>query len=358
MVAGVVLQDVVADALTSDIVPRCEADGTPRPQQAIVQEMAMVQVLARFTMLLGILLAGLAGAWAAQNLPVAVVLLIALAIPGLTAAAAIFGDIPNVATRPLDWTILAGGVAIAAITVATAAQSLSGAQELSFAASFFIVCALLWRIARELDADTRRAVVCFAAVAFALRSEPWLGMGYTWYSTDVLKFDEAFFTVLQQTSSSFGLIGLWVMCRIISRNNQTRVFLWLTCAAPLLALPVLSLILGAHHWIEATLGVDARQIALLSASYDIRVTNLLMIAMLTLTAFYAPEGRRATWFALMTSIFNLALQAGALQTKYLSLLFPVERGNYEHLPVLAIATVAVGTVVSLLAVLTVGRRLA
>ena len=44
-----------------------------------------------------------------------------------------------------------------------------------------------------------------------------------------------------------------------------------------------------------------------------------MIPLLTLIAIYAPAGHRATWFALMASLMNLALVAGELQTKYLNL---------------------------------------
>lgn len=67
IVAAIVLQDVVADALTSEIVLRVEADGTPRLQQAIVQEMAMVQVMGRFVLTLGIATTGFAAGWLAQN---------------------------------------------------------------------------------------------------------------------------------------------------------------------------------------------------------------------------------------------------------------------------------------------------
>jgi hypothetical protein len=52
---------------------------------------------------------------------------------------------------------------------------------------------------------------------------------------------------------------------------------------------------------------------------------LSMIPLLTLIAIYAPEGKRATWFALMASMMNLALTAGGLLTKYLNKIFVVSR---------------------------------
>ena len=82
-----------------------------------------------------------------------------------------------------------------------------------------------------------------------------------------------------------------------------------------------------------------------------------MIPLLTLCAIYAPRGRRATWFALMASLMNLALVAGALQTKYLNEIFVVGRGNYENLPYIVVWALAIGFVVPLAAILAFGRRL-
>jgi hypothetical protein len=81
-----------------------------------------------------------------------------------------------------------------------------------------------------------------------------------------------------------------------------------------------------------------------------------MIPLLTLCAIYAPAGRRATWFALMASLMNLALVAGALQTKYLNEIFVVARGDYASLPYLMIAAIAIGFIVPIATILAVGRR--
>ncbi len=50
-----------------------------------------------------------------------------------------------------------------------------------------------------------------------------------------------------------------------------------------------------------------------------------MVPLLTLVAYYAPPGHRATWFALMASLMNLALVAGQLQTKYLNDIYVIQR---------------------------------
>ena len=65
-------------------------------------------------------------------------------------------------------------------------------------------------------------------------------------------------------------------------------------------------------------GFGARTIAVIDAATASPFAQLSMIPLLTLIAFYAPPGHRATWFALMASFMNLALVAGQLQTKYLN----------------------------------------
>ena len=82
-----------------------------------------------------------------------------------------------------------------------------------------------------------------------------------------------------------------------------------------------------------------------------------MIPLLTLIAFYAPAGHRATWFALMASLMNMALVAGQLQTKYLNHVFVVERGAYGELGVLLVAVTILGFVIPIFAILALGRRI-
>jgi hypothetical protein len=79
-----------------------------------------------------------------------------------------------------------------------------------------------------------------------------------------------------------------------------------------------------------------------------------MIPALTLVALNAPSGRRATWFALMASLMNVALVAGQLQTKCLNLLFHVDRGAYANLPALRAAVLLIGFVVPVAGVLAFG----
>ena len=65
-VLGVVIQDVAADAMSTEVVERENPDGTPRDKAEVDRELGMVQVLGRLALSFGIfLVAGLAG-WIAS----------------------------------------------------------------------------------------------------------------------------------------------------------------------------------------------------------------------------------------------------------------------------------------------------
>ena len=89
----------------------------------------------------------------------------------------------------------------------------------------------------------------------------------------------------------------------------------------ILSAPDLILYYDLHQMI----GVDARTIALLDTMAESPLVHISMIPMLALIAFYAPAGKRATWFAVSASLMNLATTGGSLLTKYLNKWFVVSR---------------------------------
>ena len=129
-------------------------------------------------------------------------------------------------------------------------------------------------------------------------------------------------------------------------------------AGTILSLPNIGLVYGLHEWTEATFGFGARTIAIIDAVTSSPFAQLSMIPLLTLIAYYAPTGHRATWFALMASLMNLALVAGQLQTKYFNQIFVVGRGHYDALGPLLIIVVAIGFILPIAAIALFGRRVA
>ncbi|MBZ0141473.1 MAG: hypothetical protein K8H87_17155, partial [Pseudorhodoplanes sp.] len=84
IVIGTVVQDVVADAMSTEVVRRTDKEGAARPEDEVRAELGMVQVLGRLSLSGGILaVAGLSG-WLAGFLSRETVFLLGLFIPALS----------------------------------------------------------------------------------------------------------------------------------------------------------------------------------------------------------------------------------------------------------------------------------
>jgi hypothetical protein len=193
-------------------------------------------------------------------------------------------------------------------------------------------------------------------VIFLYRASPGVGEGYRWFTIDVLGFDEAFYGTLAQIGAGLSLAGAWLFSDVITRQPIAKVLLWLTIIGTILSLPTIALAMRWDLWTMEAFGFGARTIALVDTTVTSPFAELSMIPALTLVAINAPAGRRATWFALMASLMNVALVAGQLQTKYLNLLFAVDRGFYGNLAALTIAAIVIGFVVPVAGILAFGRR--
>jgi MFS family permease len=358
IVTGVVLQDVVADAMSTEVVPRVAPDGTARPQADIDRDLGMVQVLGRLALSIGIfVVAGLSG-WLAQHFSYATVFLIGLVAPAISVTGAALVRLETTERRPIDWMILGGGLVFGAVVAAIGLSGLPLGQELVFVVSLAVVILMLRRVTGGLTAENRRLILLTALVIFVFRATPGIGQGYQWFAIDRLGFDEVFFGVLSQMGAGLGLVAAWLLSDAVTRQPATRVLLWLTVAGAVLALPTLLLVHEGHVWTERVLGWGARTIALIDAAAQSPLVQVSMIPMLTLIAVHAPAGHRATWFALMASLMNLALVAGQLATKYLNIVFPVTRGVYSHLPALTWTASILAFVLPLAVIMAVGPRLA
>lgn len=355
-VTGLVIQDVVADAMSTEVVSRTNADGTPRPEADVDRDLGMVQVLGRLALSLGIFsTAGLAG-WLAQTYAYSTVFLIGLAIPVISVTGALLVNLETSERRPIDWRILGGGLAFGATVTAIALAKVPFNQEIVFLVSMGVVIWMLGRVTEDITPELKMRLFAAAAIIFAFRATPGIGAGYSWFAIDVLKFDEGFFGVLNQTSAAIGLVAAWLLSDAITRRPVTVVLLWITILGAILSLPNLALIHGLHTWTEAHLGIGAREIALFDAAAGSPLVQLSMIPMLTLIARNAPAGHRATWFALMASLMNLALVAGELGSKALNSVFVVARGSYGALPELAWSSMLIGLALPLAALALLARK--
>jgi hypothetical protein len=397
---GYVLQDVVADAMTVEAVPRVDEEGRPTPEDArklmhtTMQTLGRVAIIGGTVLVAGVnvgLFAGVEGMAEAEK--VAKYLLVyelALIIPAVSILGVLLAgairrrDARRLAAKgyeparidamlsshggapPVNWWVLGGGLAFAVVSLSVGLGKVPAAQEIVFGASMAIIVFLIWRLVRELDPDARATLVGTALVVFVFRALPGTGAGSTWWMIDVLKFDQQFLAKLSLITSVFTLLGLFVFRRFMAERSIAYIVGVLTVIGTVLALPYVGMYYGLHEWTARHTGgvVDARFIALIDTALESPLGQVAMVPMLAWIARSAPDRLKATYFAVMASFTNLALSASQLGTKYLNQIFTVTRevkdaatgaikvpADYSQLGELLLTTTALGFALPLLAIL-------
>ena len=397
---GYVVQDVVADAMTVEAVPRVDTHGeafdaaTRRLMHTTMQTLGRVAIIGGgvFVSLLNVLLfQGVESMPEAQKVATYIrIYEYALAIPIVSvlgvmlggvmkrrqlwrlresgmaaeqAAQLAFGRIEK--TEP-NWWILGGGLAFVAFSISMGLSDISLNKEIIFAGSMAIVIFLMSRLIKVLEPDDRLILVGTAVIIFIYRAMPTPGAGQTWWMIDELGFDQQFLAVLSLISSVLTLFGMFIFRRFMAERSIAYVIVFLTIASTVLYMPIVGMFYGLHQWTASLTGgvVDAHFIALVDTALESPLGQIAMIPMLAWIANSAPSNLKATFFAVMASFTNLALSASQLGTKYLNQLFTVTRevkdratgaisvpADYSELGWLMITAMLLGFAVPIAAVL-------
>jgi hypothetical protein len=358
---GFVLQDVVADAMTVEAVPRLDDAGRPYGEAQRKAMHTTMQALGRMAVVGGGLLVGLANVYylrgvgslgeAEKAAAYLVIYEVALVVPAVSilgvllapalrrrharrraaagrSEAATDADDAAYGRPPVNWWVLGGGVAFGVITLAIGLARLPLGQELVFCVMALILAMLVWRLARTLDPASRATLLGTLLVIVVYRSTPGAGPGVTWWMIDELGFDEPFLAKLSLVASTLTLAGLFLFRRFMAECSITRLIALLTVAQTLLAIPTLAMYHGFHEWTAARTNgvVDARFIALVDTAIDSPLSQIALVPMLAWIARTAPDNLKATYFAVIASFSNLSTAAAQLGTKYLNSVFEVTRG--------------------------------
>lgn len=359
---GYVIQDTVADAMTVEAVPRMNEQGLSISREQIQLAHTTMQTLGRVAIIGGTLIVALANVYwfrdvaemdaAAQTAIYVQIYRWALLIPvisvlGVLLAAHLrsneewrlaaqgyeFEDIDRVLARPIDelpeinWWILGGGLSFTLFAIAMGLTKVPYNEELIFSGSLAIVVFLLWRLTDELSPTARKQLFGTAIVIFAFRAVPTTGAGSTWWMIDDLGFDQQFLSKLTLISSVLTLFGMFIFRRFMAERSITEIIVTLTIVMTILSLPEIALYYGFHEWTQAHIAsfIDARFIALVDTALESPLGQIAMIPMLAWIANSAPPQLKATYFAVMAALINLALSLSQLLTKLLNQWFVITR---------------------------------
>ncbi len=396
---GYVIQDVVADAMTVEAVPRVDEHGRPLPPEVRRLMNTTLQTLGRVAIIGGGVLVSAVNVLmfqGAETLPMAArtaiyaeVYGLALVIPAISVAGVLLAALlkrrdarrlrargftesalramlePPLEAVKANWWILGGSLLFVAISLAVGLAQLEFGQEIIFCGSFAIITFLMTRLLRELDDESRRTLLGTAIVIFVFRAIPGPGAGSTWWMIDTLGFDPSFLAKLSLIASVLTLCGLFLFRRFMGERSIADIVGFLTVTGTLLSLPTLGMYHGLHEWTAAHTGgiVDARFIALIDTALESPLGQIAMVPMLAWIANSAPANLKATYFAVMASFTNLALSASQLGTRYLNQIFVVSRevrdpltnavkvpADYGELGTLFIVAIALGLILPFAAI--------
>jgi len=358
---GYVIQDVVADAMTVEAVPRIDREGLPLPAGQIRLMHTTMQTLGRVAIVGGGIFVALLNVFmfeGVENLDeqdkVAIyidIYQIALLIPVISVLGVTLGGwlkirdtrrlmrkgfqwekawemVRGQIERPApNWWILGGSLVFVVFTITMGLSDVPYNQEIIFLGSLAIVLFLMQRLVKVLEPAARRVLVGTAIIIFVYRAMPSPGPGETWWMIDELAFDQKFISVLSLIGASLALFGMFLFRRFMAERSIAYVVAFLTVISTILYLPVVGMYYGLHEWTAALTGgvVDARFIALVNTALESPLGQVAMIPMLAWIANSAPAHLKATFFAVMASFTNLALSASQLGTKYLNQVYTVTR---------------------------------
>lgn len=397
---GFVVQDVVADAMTVEAVPRVDEQGNKLDAGTLKLMHTTMQTLGRAALIGGGVLVALVNIFMFTGVEAmeevdkvriyADIYTMALVIPVVSVVGVMLGGLLKLrdqrrlyrqgydrqqvhdmlyghiqSTSP-NWWILGGSLGFVVFTLTVGLSDFTYNQELIFAGSMAIVLFLMSRLVMALDPHSRRVLVGTAVVIFVYRALPGPGAGSTWWMIDELEFDQRFLSILSLIGSSLALLGMFLFRRFMAERSIVYVVGFLTIASTVLSLPVIGMYYGLHEWTAAHTGgiVDSRFIAVVDTALESPLGQVAMIPMLAWIANSAPDNLKATFFAVMASFTNLALSLNQLGTKYLNQIFTVSRevkdsvtgevsvpADYSELGMLLITVTVIGFVLPFSAIL-------
>jgi BT1 family len=359
---GYVIQDTVADAMTVEAVPRIDENGNAVSLEKIQLAHTTMQTLGRVAIIGGTLMVAMANVYwfrdvenmnsAAQAAVYVKIYRWALLIPVVS----VFGVLlsaylrsreewrlaakgyelqeierilgaPSAELPEVNWPILGGGICFTIFAIIMGLANVPYNEELIFLGSLSIVLFLMWRLTDELSPLVRKQLFGTAIVIFAFRAVPSTGAGSTWWMIDELGFDQQFLSKLSLISSGLTLFGMFIFRRFMAERSITEIIILLTIALTVLSLPDIALYYGFHEWTQTHIAsfIDARFIALVDTALESPLGQIAMIPMLAWIANSAPSQLKATYFAVMAALVNLALSLSQLLTKLLNQWFIVTR---------------------------------
>ncbi len=214
-----------------------------------------------------------------------------------------------------------------------------------FVLSLGLFGTLLYTQLGHLEAKAKQSFIVVMTAVFLFRTSVDIGAATQWYYSDIWKFDEMFFGLLQTVGYTASVIAMVALAKLlINKNRIVSVLIWLTVGMLVLSLPDIMIFYGY------TFGMNVRHMVLLDSAGANMLASLSMVPLGIVIAQAAPEHGKVTYFALTASLMNLCMLFGSLCGKYLNTIFIVNRGDYGNLGKLLISSLLLTTLLSIIGI--------
>ena len=400
---GFVLQDVVADALTVEAIPKTDEKGNEIDFKTLKSLNVVMQLLGRVSIISGTLIVSLINLIMFSDssemsdsdkiVTYGKIYLYSLIVPIISIIGVVFSYISSKsrlnkliknglafekafyliypilkATKP-NKSIITGSIIFVIFTLSIGISKIPFSQEIVFIGSFLIIIYLLITLSNQLDSVSKRMLIGTAIIIFIFRAMPGVGQGASWFEIDVLKFDQEFLSLLGLIASTLTIVGIFVLRPLMENASMSKLIIILSIAGSIFLLPSLGMFYGIHEITsKITNGiVDARFIAIFNTALESPLGQVSMIPILAWIAQSAPSHLKATFFAVLASFTNLALSASNLGTKYLNQIFVVTRevksktgevttqADYSELGILLITVLLLTLILPILATIVIKK---
>ena len=258
---GFVLQDVVADALTVEAIPKTDDKGNEIDFKTLKSLNVVMQLLGRVSIISGTLIVSFINlimfsdsSEMSDNEKIVTygkIYLFSLIVPIISIMGVVFSYISSKsrlnkliknglpfekafnliypvlkATKP-NKSIITGSIIFVIFTLSIGISKIPFSQEIVFIGSFLIIVYLLMTLSNQLDAVSKRMLIGTAIIIFVFRAMPSVGQGASWFEIDVLKFDQEFLSLLGLIASILTIVGIFVL-RPLMENASTVSYTHLT----------------------------------------------------------------------------------------------------------------------------------
>lgn len=323
---GFVIQDIVADSLCAEVVPR---DLKPEERKKQISE---IQLIARLSFLFAMIIASVSGGYFASNFPFEKVVWLnfLVCLVGLASIIYLPKNLPESESKITKEIIFASIILIAA-NIMPLFKTDSFLQELVIFINFMIFIYVFSIFVKKYEKHIIQELILLGLILVVVRIHPVVGEGVKWWYIDDIGLDQWFFSYMTILSNIIAMVGSWFLGPYILKQKLIRSMLLICGFKAFFCLPELLIANGFHNFTMEHFGFGARTLIMFDNSLSAPLDVLINVITFSIMTDLAPKINLSTWLSLIACLLNLIGMLNIALGKLLNNVFIIERGDYNNI---------------------------